>query len=347
MSSDTTAADTFDVIIIGGGTAGSLLAARLSSYPSIQILVLEAGENRNEDANVRTPGLARNLLGNPSYDWQFQTTPEPGLNGRVIQQPRGKLWGGSSAINSHVLAYPSRGYHDAWSGLLGSGEGVVGERWDWEGVGKYYRKFQKVQEPSEEVKRDLGIECLGSEGTRSDDIDGEKRQGVGRVQASFPVTPHVLQKAWTDAVQEIGYNSLKDPVDGDVLGGSTTMNAIDAAKGERSHAGVAFLEPATKRANLVVRSSVLVEKIVFGEDKVDGKFIASGVLYNPGDRRSVLVHARREVIVCAGTYGSPKVLELSGIGQRKRLADAGIECLCDLPGVGGKMSFSFRGQKDS
>lgn len=98
--------ETFDIIIIGAGTAGSLLAARRSSNPSLRIPVLEAGENRNEDANVRVPGFSRNLLGNPSYDWQFETSPEKGLNGRVIQQPRGKLWGGSSAINSHALVYP-------------------------------------------------------------------------------------------------------------------------------------------------------------------------------------------------------------------------------------------------
>lgn len=102
------AKDSFDVVIIGAGTAGSLLAARLSHSATLQILALEAGENRNDDANVRTPGLQRNVLGNPAYDWQYQTAPEPWLNGRVILQPRGKLWGGSSAINSHALVYPSR-----------------------------------------------------------------------------------------------------------------------------------------------------------------------------------------------------------------------------------------------
>jgi choline dehydrogenase-like flavoprotein len=104
MNQNNKSDNVFDVIIIGAGTAGSLLAARLSTNPALQILILEAGHNRNDDANVRTPSPSRNLLGNPIYDWQFQTSPEAGLRGRVTQQPRGKLWGGSSAIKRMHLS---------------------------------------------------------------------------------------------------------------------------------------------------------------------------------------------------------------------------------------------------
>ncbi|PVH69687.1 GMC oxidoreductase, partial [Cadophora sp. DSE1049] len=258
-----------DVVIIGAGTAGSLLAARLSQSPTLRILVLKAGENRNDDANVRTPGLQGNILGNPVYDWQYQTVPEQGLNGRVIQQPRGKLWGGSTAINSHALVYPSRKYHDEWNNLLGRGDGKIGPTWDWEGVGKYYRKFQQLQQPSEAIKRELGIGYLGIPCIESD--NGNESQNLraheksGGIRASFPATPHVLQRAWTDAIRDIGYSSEKDPVSGAVLGGSTTTSAVDAFGGEISHAGVAFLEPSTtNRENLCVRSNVLIERIVLG-----------------------------------------------------------------------------------
>ncbi|TVY73267.1 Dehydrogenase citC [Lachnellula suecica] len=313
--------ETFDILILGGGTASSLLASRLSTIPSLTILVLEAGQNHNSDPNVRTPGLTGNLLGNPTYDWQFTTSPEEGLNGRVIKQPRGKLWGGSSAINSHALVYPSRGYHDAWAELSGAGDGEK-SAWDWEGVGKYYRRFQNVQQPTKELKRDLKIPWEG----KGDDPEG--------IQASFPVTPHVLQKAWVEAIRELGCESGHDPAGGETVGGSTTTNAIDAEKGERSHAGVAFLEPALKRDNLVVRSNVLVEKIVFEKELKEGKLVANGVRYVNDEGNSNLIYARKQVILCAGTFGSPKVLELSGIGERKRLTAVGVETLLDLPGVG-------------
>jgi choline dehydrogenase-like flavoprotein len=193
---------TLDIIIIGRGTAGSLLAARLSSNSSLRVLVLEGGRNRNDDANVRTPGLSRKLLGNPSYDWQFQTSPEAGLNGRVIQQPRGKLWGGSSAINSHALVYPSRWYHDAWDTLLGNGDRDPKVRWDWNRVKGYYRRFQTVQKPSDEIRRTLKIgKEVGGDGDDASSGEGrgkEMEEVLGGVQASFPVTAHVLQKAWAD-----------------------------------------------------------------------------------------------------------------------------------------------------
>ncbi|KAF7909502.1 uncharacterized protein EAF01_003220 [Botrytis porri] len=319
--------DTFDVIIVGGGTAGSLLAARLSSTPTFRILVLEAGRNRNSDPKVSTPGLAGSLLGNQNYDWGFRTVSEQGLNGRVILQPRGKLWGGSSAINSHALVYPSSAYHDAWGSLVGAGNS-----WDWEGIGKYYTRFQTLQAPSEEVRRELEIGDFAMEGENVRKHDESEYEGG--IQASYPVTLHPMQKAWTDAIQDLGYSSSKNPVEGGVLGGSTTTNAIDSCKGERSHAGVAFLEPSTKRDNLVVRSNVLVNKIMFGEEKRGGKVVATGVLYSQENGKTVVVHANREVVVCAGTFGSPKLLELSGIGQRERLTTAGIECFCDLRGVG-------------
>ncbi|THV49086.1 hypothetical protein BGAL_0212g00120 [Botrytis galanthina] len=319
--------DTFDVIIVGGGTAGSVLAARLSSTPTLRILVLEAGQNRNSDPKVSTPGLAGSIFGNQNYDWGFRTVSEQGLNGRVILQPRGKLWGGSSAINSHALVYPSSAYHDAWGSLVGAGKG-----WDWEGIGKYYTRFQKLQAPGEEVKRELKIGDFAMEGGYVGRLDeSEYEEGI---QASYPVTLHPMQKAWTDAIQDLGYSSSKNPVEGDVLGGSTTTNAIDSCKGERSHAGVAFLEPSTKRDNLVVRSNVLVNKIIFGEEERDGKAVAIGVLYSQENGETVIAHANREVVVCAGTFGSPKLLELSGIGQRERLATAGIECFHELGGVG-------------
>jgi choline dehydrogenase-like flavoprotein len=193
--------------------------------------------------------------------------------------------------------YPSRGYHDAWGSLLGNGNKKQEECWDWEGVRRYYRKFQILQKPSEDVRRQLEIGNFGWEGVVNgvSRRDGQRIEGEG-IRASFPTMPHVLQKAWVDAIQDLGWNTLKDPVDGDVIGGSMTTNAIDTSKGERSHTGVAFLEPSKKRENLVIRSNVLVEKIHFHENEQDGNLVATGVLYSQGEGQgNVTVHARKEV----------------------------------------------------
>ena len=335
MTSKTTE-NVFDIIIVGGGTAGSLLTSRLSTNPTLQILVLEAGSNHNDDPNVRTPSYSGRLLGNPDFDWQFQSSPEEGLNGRVILQPRGKLWGGSSAINSHALVYPSRAYHDAWNSLL-SRKDEKCVRWDWEGIGTYYRAFRRVQLPSEEVKRELKIADAGLEnadGQEATNSAGNESRGF--IQASFPGVTHLLSTAWVDTIQDMGYCSSENPADGNVIGGSITTNAIDTVKGERSHAGIAFLEPTAESENVVIHSNVLVEKILFNDETQNGELVAKGVLYNTREGIPVIVHARREVIICAGTFGSPKILELSGIGSRKHLEAARIECLYDLPDVGGK-----------
>lgn len=120
-----------------------------------------------------------------------------------------------------------------------------------------------------------------------------------------------------------------------MIGGSTTTTAIDASKGERSYAGIVFLEPSTiNQENVRVRSNVLVERIVFDNKVLGGNLVATGIVYSQEGRECVTVFARREVIICAGTYGSPKLLELSGFGRRDRLAAAGIKCLRELSGVG-------------
>jgi choline dehydrogenase-like flavoprotein len=305
----------FDIIIVGGGTAGCVLASRLSSINHLNILLLEAGPDNNADPNVSTPLTSHRMFYDPKYDWDFRTVPQVGLGGRVIEQHRGRMIGGSSAINSHSLVYPNRAMHDAWVAIAGD------ERWSWERMERFYKTFQTIQ------SRDMSQKGSST----------AEPQPCGPIRASYPRRMHVLQSAWEDIFRSLGAYSDHDGISGRAIGGVTTTNAIDERKGERSHAGNSFLQPVLGRVNLTVETLARVTRVdfrehVFGDVK---QLQAIGVTYEK-EGKSVSVSARKEVILCAGVFGSPQILEISGIGSKTILEKAGVECLADLPEVGGK-----------
>lgn len=307
----------FDIIIVGGGTAGCVLASRLSSAGDTSVLLLEAGPNNNADPKVSTPLTSRRMFNDPKYDWDFRTVPQAGLNGRVIQQTRGRMIGGSSAINSHSLVYPNRAMHEAWAEIAGD------DRWSWGRMEPFYKKFQTVQ-----VR-----EVTGDHSSVAEPVAG------GPIRASYPRHMHVLQSAWEDVFRSLGACSGQDGVSGRAMGGLTTTNAIDGRpmRGERSHSGNSYLKPALGRENLTVETDATVKRVDFREHgSGDTKSLqAVGITYEK-EGNTMSVAANREVILCAGAFGSPQILELSGIGNRGILENAGVQCLVDLPGVGGK-----------
>lgn len=309
----------FDIIIVGGGTAGCVLASRLSSVSHLDVLLLEAGPDNNAGPKVSTPLASRRMFSDPKYDWDFRTVPQVGLDGRVIQHTRGRMIGGSSAINSHSLVYPNRAMHDAWAEIAGD------DRWSWERIKRFYKTFQTVQGQDVTGKGFSTVEPMA----------------CGPIQASYPKHMHILQSAWEDVFRSLGAYSDQDGVSGRAMGGLTTTNAIDgrAMIGERSHSGNSFLKPAIGRQNLTVETDARVKRVVFQEHgSGDTKSLqAVGVDYEKGGI-TLSVKANKEVILCAGAFGSPQILELSGIGSRGILEKAGVQCLVDLPGVGGKKS---------
>jgi choline dehydrogenase-like flavoprotein len=303
----------FDIVIVGGGTAGCLLASRLSTTTQLEILVLEAGDDHRNDAKVTTPLISRQMFGDHKYDWCYETTPQPGLGGRIIAQTRGRMVGGSSAINSHSLVYPNKAMHNAWAAA------VDDEGWSWDQMKQYYQKFQSEQPSSETTGHEVK---------------------TPRIQSSYPAHLNLLQKAWEELFDELEFRSMEPGITGEAIGGITTTNAIDQRKGVRSFAGNTFLN--TQTPNLTVQVNAVVQKIVFeNASDHDNTKRAVGVLYTTKEE-SHFARARQEVILCAGTFGSPQILELSGIGDSSILHKAGVKCVIDLPAVGGMYTCNGR-----
>ncbi|MGB6117706.1 MAG: GMC family oxidoreductase N-terminal domain-containing protein [Mesorhizobium sp.] len=291
----------FDYVIVGGGSAGSTLAARLSEDPGTSVCLLEAGGD-GRSILIRAPiGIAALLPGRPKIsNWAFQTEPQPGLNGRRGYQPRGKALGGSSAINAMLYIRGQREDYDGWANAGADG-------WSWNDVLPYFRKSEKNERG--------GSELHGADGPLS---VGEQR------------SPHPITQAF---VQACGENQLHANPDfnGPRQEGAGLYQVTQffggTKNGERCSAAAAYLHPVMDRPNLTVITNALAAGI-----EIEGKR-ATGVRYLVSGRPAV-AQARREVIVAAGAFGSPQLLLLSGIGPALEMARHGIAQRHELPGVG-------------
>jgi choline dehydrogenase-like flavoprotein len=300
-------ADDYDFVLVGAGSASCLIASRLSKQlPHHRILVLEAGEHLQDDPRVQNPGLMTSLHATP-HDWAYSSAPEPGLNGRTIAHPRGKLVGGTSTINSHSVVFPNHEWQDRVANELLPEAGRAD--WSAQGMADCYKRFQ-VESP----------------GAKVDD-------GLDHVQTSFPNAMDVLQSQWHEAFEELGHESSPTGFIKSSAGAVTVTNAIDASKAERSHAATAYLQPALQRGNVTLITGVKADKIDFDESlAADGKLHATGVRYNQNGHEHMI--PAREIIICAGVFESPALLERSGVGSGKVLQAAHVPILYELSGVG-------------
>ncbi|KAM7195883.1 L-sorbose 1-dehydrogenase [Rhypophila sp. PSN 637] len=297
----------YDIVIVGGGTAGLALASRLSEDESLQIIVLEAGEDRRTDPQVLTPGMWP-LLTNSSSDWAFSTVPQEFLDKNVDMIPQGRMLGGSSGINSFLFTPTSQTGVDAWAKLGNKG-------WEYTSFAKAVNKSYTLHSPSG-----------AAQGT-----------GHGPIQLRVAAPQSEPEATWTSAFLEslstLGFASPQDPFSGHVCGGFSNPESVDPATRQRSFSANAYLGAAESRPNLTVITGATVTKILLSTSRRDG-VVAEGVRFTESNGKSKMARARKEVIICAGTFHSPRLLEVSGIGDEKLLQKLGIDVVLDNPNVG-------------
>ncbi|MCJ1466424.1 hypothetical protein MMC07_005043 [Pseudocyphellaria aurata] len=309
--------DTYHYVVIGGGTSGLVVASRLTEDPDVHVLVLEAGANRLEDPRITTPGLALATWDNPDFDWEFMTTPQTALNGRKVAQPRGKVLGGSAAINLNLIAYPSKSGIDSW-GKLGN------ISWDYETMLPYYQKFHTFAKPSKEVHDLLALDYMDQ------DLQGTS----GPIKTSFGEFHGALHEAWPQTFKAMNLELTGDPLTGLGAGGHSNPSSVDPSTKTRSHAGSEYYNiKVANRPNIRVLTQAFVEKVLFGKAK--NNFVtATGVQYRTISGKQNVVYASEEIILAAGVFQSPQILELSGIGPKDLLEAHGIDLVIDNKHVG-------------
>ncbi len=293
----------FDYVIVGGGSAGSVLAGRLSEDPNISVCLLEAGGPGKHIAIRMPAAVVSTLPGRPKIsNWAFETVPQQGLNGRKGYQPRGKALGGSSAINAMLYIRGQRQDYDGWADL-----GCAG--WDWDSVLPYFKRSENNEQGA-------------------DDLHGDS----GPLQVSDQKEPRPITHAFIDAASQMQHRRVEDFNRGDNEGVGlyqVTQFHDTARNGERCSAAAAYVHPVMDRPNLTVITHAHAKELTF-----DGKR-ATGVIYKKRARGAdISVTARREVLICAGALQSPQLLQLSGIGAADELRQHGIAVRHDLPGVG-------------
>lgn len=289
---------TFDYVIVGAGTAGCLLANRLSADPANRVALLEAG-GRDTYPWIHIPVGYLYLMGNPRTDWGYKTAPAAGLNGRELNYPRGRVLGGCSSINGMIYMRGQARDYDQWRQMGNAG-------WSWDDCLPYFLRHQDQWAMAEDE--------MGPTNARG----GEWRIEEPRVRWD-------ILDAFADAAAEAGIPKIADFNAGDNEGSSYFQ--VNQRSGLRWNTSKAFLRPVQGRGNLVVITNAQVERLTLEGKRITGAAVRIGA-------EAATIGAGREVILAAGSIGSPQILQVSGIGPGQVLQDLGIPVRHDLKGVG-------------
>ncbi|KZV83135.1 alcohol oxidase [Exidia glandulosa HHB12029] len=308
-------AKSYDIVIVGAGTAGLALAARLSEDPRIHVGVLEAGDDKRDDPVISSGGGWIHTAVDPKNFWGFSTTPQENLRvpgqaeGRVLDLPRGKLFGGSSSINAATWTRAAKPEYDALESVFKN------EGWNFDSLLPYFKKSHThTPAPSK---------LFGDDGTPKPSHGTE-----GPIKTSCNWWQSPIAEPFVKSLQALSHKVNLDPDGGNANGIVNLARSIDPATSKRSSAAYTYFAEAAGRPNLTVLTGALACEVIFQESAKG--LIADGVKFRVGDAVHI-VAAKREVVLSTGTYQTPQLLELSGIGLKSVLEKFGIPVKIELP----------------
>lgn len=311
--------ESYDYIVVGAGSAGCAVAGRLSSDPKVSVALIEAG-GKDTSPWVHIPVGYFKTMGNPKTDWCYQTQPDPNLNNRTLNWPRGKLLGGSSSINGLLYVRGQPQDFDEWRQLGNTG-------WGWEDVLPHFKAAEHWEGGSEGGDGDRNSNRNNNNNNNANDSDERGRGGPLNV-APNRVKRHIVD-AWLESAVASGYQWTDDYNGNDQSGIAHFQMTMRG--GWRCSSAVAYLRPARHRKNLTIITHAHAHKILIKAKRATGVVIQQKT---PLQTHSRQIFAKREIIISSGAINSPQLLMLSGVGDGRQLQNLGIETQANLPGVG-------------